>query len=75
MGKWVFTPTGGHPIWGTHATLHDKDQCIALQHSSCLLENLLAQLGNVEDHFTNAFSTPGTGEEHTRQPNSNTVRE
>ncbi|MBT2398245.1 hypothetical protein [Streptomyces sp. ISL-100] len=74
MGKWVFTPTAGHPIWGTHATLHDNDRCIALRYSACLLENLLAQLGSIENQFANAFTGPGTGQEHTGRPNGRAVR-
>ncbi len=58
MGEWVFTPTAGHPIWGTNATLHDKDRCIALRYSACLLENLLAQLGSIEDILDGADSGP-----------------
>ncbi|MGX1887544.1 hypothetical protein [Streptomyces sp. NPDC055287] len=48
MGLWTFTPTDGHPIWGTSATLHDTERRIALRHSATLLENLLAQLEIIE---------------------------
>ncbi|GGX43935.1 hypothetical protein [Streptomyces chryseus] len=68
MGKWTFTPTDGHPIWGTDATLHDNQRCVALRHSAVLLEHLLAQLESIEANLGAEGSSPGAHEGHDGQP-------
>lgn len=67
MGAWTFTPTDGHPIWGTHATLHDTDRRIALRHSAALLENLLTQLESIEANLGTDRSGPGAQDGHNGQ--------
>ncbi|MGX1887541.1 hypothetical protein [Streptomyces sp. NPDC055287] len=64
MGEWTFTPTDGHPDWGTHATLHDADQRVALLHSAALLENLLTQLERIEADLGAERSGPGAHDGH-----------
>ncbi|GAA1543679.1 hypothetical protein GCM10009730_60850 [Streptomyces albidochromogenes] len=66
MGAWTFTPTDGHPIWGTDATLHDGEQRVALRHSAALLEHLLAQLESIEANLGAGGNGPGADEGHDR---------
>jgi hypothetical protein len=55
MGAWVFTPalTGS-----ARATLQDDCRRVDLRYSAQLLEDLLAELGLIEAHFTTLASTP-----------------
>ncbi|MEV0122172.1 hypothetical protein AB0I16_11615 [Streptomyces sp. NPDC050703] len=55
MGTWVFTPA---PADHLSATLQDEFRRVDLRYSAKLLEDLLAELGLIEAHFTILASTP-----------------
>ncbi|MGW7194695.1 hypothetical protein [Streptomyces chryseus] len=74
MGTWTFTPTYGHPIWGTDATLHDNERRVALRHSAALLQHLLAQLEIIEADLDADGNRPGTHEGPGGQPGRRAVR-
>lgn len=54
MGPWVFTPA---PADHSSATLQDEYRRVDLRYSANLLEDLIAELGLVEAHFTTLAST------------------
>ncbi|WP_447034868.1 hypothetical protein [Streptomyces sp. DSM 118878] len=55
MGAWVFTPA---LAGNARATLQDDYRRVDLRYSAKLLEDLLAELGLIEAHFTTLASTP-----------------
>ncbi|MER7662655.1 MULTISPECIES: hypothetical protein [unclassified Streptomyces] len=66
MGNWIYTPALTDEA---NASLHDNFQHIELRYSAKLLEDLLAELGCVEAHFTASVSSPEECENYFSEPN------
>ncbi|CAM5403666.1 hypothetical protein SALBM135S_01328 [Streptomyces alboniger] len=58
MGAWIFTPA---PADHASATLQDDYRRVDLRYSAQLLEDLLAELGDIEAHFTAVADPKGHG--------------